>query len=233
MEKTLQKLTTIHLFCPSLSTFAPFLASQDNPIDIGSIAAIFGLDPSSLKLNGHFLSRGRDLISSVTWNSLLSFFSTKRLPIGSSQHEALLVDGKLSKIGAKRVHGSREFVSGDHYEADEEYGDVNVGRIKPEGNLVKSKKMKFMDLGTKHMDSPSSKFSPNSCKRKQQMEEVILLKKLKLNETKSGFDGLSDGGVSDTPNVGQRMTYSCSFNSNMKRMREEETLVSVLCKRSR
>ena len=101
MEKTLQKLTTIHLFCPSLSTFAPFLASQDNPIDIGSIAAIFGLDPSSLKLNGHFLSRGRDLISSVTWNSLLSFFSTKRLPIGSSQHEALLVDGKLSKIGAK------------------------------------------------------------------------------------------------------------------------------------
>ena len=45
------------------------------------------------------------------------------------------------------VHGSHEFVSGDHYEADEEYGDVNVGRIKPEGNLVKSKKMKFMDLG--------------------------------------------------------------------------------------
>lgn len=36
------------------------------------------------------------------------------------------------------------------------------------------------------MDSPVSKFSPNGCKRKQHMEEVILLKKLKLNETKSG-----------------------------------------------
>ncbi|KAA0026205.1 uncharacterized protein E5676_scaffold343G00940 [Cucumis melo var. makuwa] len=233
MEKTLQKLTTIHLFCPSLSTFAPFLASRDHYIDIGSIAAIFGLDPSSLKLNGRFLSRGRDLISSVTWNSLLSFFSTKRLPIGSSHNDALLVDGKLSKIGAKRVHGSQEFVSGDRYEADEEHDDVNAGRIKPESNLVKNKKMKFMDFGTKHMDSPSSKFSPNGCKRKQQTEEVILLKKLKLNETKSGFDELSDGGVSDTANVAQRTAYSCSVNSNMKRMREEETLVSALCKRSR
>lgn len=45
------------------------------------------------------------------------------------------------------VHGSQEFVSGDRYEADEEHDDVNAGRIKPESNLVKNKKMKFMDFG--------------------------------------------------------------------------------------
>ncbi|XP_038897803.1 uncharacterized protein LOC120085717 isoform X2 [Benincasa hispida] len=193
MEKTAQKLRTIHLFCPSLSTIAPFLASDDHGVDIGSIAAIFGLDPSSLKLNGHFLSRGLDLVSCVTWNSLLSFFSTKRLPIGSSDNDALLVDGKLSKLGVKRAHGHQEIVSGDCCKADEEDDNVNV-RIKPESNLVKNKKMKYMDLG---------------------------------------FDELSDGGVSDAANVAQWMAYSCSFNSNMKRMREEETLVSALCKRSR
>lgn len=106
MEKTAQKLRTIHLFCPSLSTIAPFLASDDHRIDIGSIATIFGLEPSSLKLNGHFLSRGLDLVSSVTWKSLLSFFSAKRLPIGSSDLDALVVDGKLSKIGVKSEFSS-------------------------------------------------------------------------------------------------------------------------------
>ncbi|CAI8605672.1 unnamed protein product [Vicia faba] len=33
-------------------------------IDFGSIAKAFGLDPSALKLNGYFISRGIDLISS-------------------------------------------------------------------------------------------------------------------------------------------------------------------------
>ena len=96
-----QELRTIKLFCPSLSTIAPFVASLDQCIDIGSIATIFGLEPSTVKLNGHFLSRGLDLVSSVTWNSLLSFFSAKRLPIGGSDDDALVVDGKLSKIGVK------------------------------------------------------------------------------------------------------------------------------------
>ncbi|CAK9309807.1 unnamed protein product [Citrullus colocynthis] len=222
MEKTAQKLRTIHLFCPSLSTIAPFLASDDHRIDIGSIATIFGLEPSSLKLNGHFLSRDLDLVSSVTWKSLLSFFSAKRLPIGSSDLDALVVDGKLSKIGIKRAHDAQETVGGDCCEADEEDDNVNFRRIKPESNLVKTKKMKYMNLGSEHVVSPAPEFSSSGYKRKQNMEEVILLKKLKLNETKSGFDELTDGGV-----------YSCSFNSNMKRMREEETLVSALCKRSR
>lgn len=45
-------------------------------------------------------------MSSVTWKSLLSFFSAKRLPIGRSDDDALVVDGKLSKIGVKSEFSS-------------------------------------------------------------------------------------------------------------------------------
>jgi hypothetical protein len=56
-----------------------------------------------LKLNGYFISRGADLISSsVTWRSLLRFFSAKGLSTGKDDKEALIVDGKLSKVGTKR-----------------------------------------------------------------------------------------------------------------------------------
>lgn len=74
-------------------------------MDLGSIARAFGLDPNTLKLNGYFVSRGADLIaSSVTWKSLIGFFSARGLPTGASASAALLVHGKLSKIGSKRSH---------------------------------------------------------------------------------------------------------------------------------
>ncbi|XP_022959564.1 uncharacterized protein LOC111460597 isoform X1 [Cucurbita moschata] len=231
-----QELRTIKLFCPSLSTIAPFVASLDQCIDIGSIATIFGLEPSTVKLNGHFLSRGLDLVSSVTWNSLLSFFSAKRLPTGGSDDDALVVDGKLSKIGVKRAHCPQEIANGDCCEADEEDANLNGGRLKPESNLVKNKRLKHMNSGSKRIDSPVLKCSPNDYKRKQHMEEVILLKKLKLNETKSGFDELSDAGreINSTANGFPRTAYSCSYNSkNMKRMREDEALVPAFCKRTK
>ncbi|XP_022145086.1 uncharacterized protein LOC111014592 [Momordica charantia] len=236
MEATAHKPRIIKLSCPSLSAIAPFLASDGHRIDIGAIATAFGLQPSTVKLNGHFLSRGPDLLSSVTWKSLLSFFSAKRLPVGNSDEDPLVVDGKLSKIGLKRARGSQEIVSGSCCEADEEDANLNAEMQTLGGNLVKNKKLKFRDFGSKHVDSSVFKCSPNGYKRKQCMEEVILLKKLKLNETKSGLDELSDTvqGLSDAANVVPRMGYSCSYNSkNMKRMREDETLVSAFCKRTR
>lgn len=45
-------------------------------------------------------------MSSVTWKSLLSFFYAKRLPTGRSDDDALVVDGKLSKIGVKSEFSS-------------------------------------------------------------------------------------------------------------------------------
>eukprot|EP00268_Persea_americana_P028049 TRINITY_DN27287_c0_g1_i1.p1 TRINITY_DN27287_c0_g1~~TRINITY_DN27287_c0_g1_i1.p1 ORF type:complete len:198 (-),score=37.63 TRINITY_DN27287_c0_g1_i1:202-795(-) len=85
---------TIKLFCPALSKLVPFVALEDHGLDMGTIAQTFGLDPSTLRLNGHFLSRGANLISSVTWNSLLSFFAARGFSTGSSDRDAVVVDGK-------------------------------------------------------------------------------------------------------------------------------------------
>ncbi|XP_052170299.1 uncharacterized protein LOC127786721 [Diospyros lotus] len=93
----------VKLFCPSLSKVAAFVALDDQMLDLGSMARAFGLEPSTLKLNGHFISRGVDFIaSSVTWKSLLSFFSSRGLSTGASDADALVVDGKLCKLGTKR-----------------------------------------------------------------------------------------------------------------------------------
>ncbi|XP_077228000.1 amino acid-ligase [Tasmannia lanceolata] len=89
---------TIKLLCPLVSKLVPLVVLEDHGVDLGSIARIFGLDPSSLRLNGHFVSssRGLDFISSVTWKSLLSFFSSRGFPNGGNHTNPLLVEGKLS-----------------------------------------------------------------------------------------------------------------------------------------
>ncbi|WCJ38037.1 hypothetical protein M5689_019119 [Euphorbia peplus] len=99
------KPRTVKLLCPSLSKLVSFAAQDDHNLDLASIAKAFGLDPSTLKLNGHFISRGVDFVSSsVTWRSLLNFFSTKGLSTGRDDRDALIVDGKLSTSRPKRRH---------------------------------------------------------------------------------------------------------------------------------
>lgn len=97
-----ERKRTVKLFCPSLSKAIAFVAWEEQRLDLGSISRAFGLDPATLKLNGHFIGRGVDLIaSSVTWKSLLSFFSSRGLSTGETDSGALIVDGKLSRIGTK------------------------------------------------------------------------------------------------------------------------------------
>lgn len=92
----------IKLYCPAISKLIELVAWDEQRLDLGSIARAFGLEPNTLKLNGHFISRGVDLISSsVTWKSLLSFFSSRGLSTGTTDSDALIVDGKLSKLGSK------------------------------------------------------------------------------------------------------------------------------------
>lgn len=95
---------TIKLLCPSLPTTVQLVvADEEQKLDLGSIAGTFGVDPWTVKLNGHFIARGTDLIaSSVTWKSLLSFFSAKGLPTGKNDDTPIVVDGKLCRVGAKR-----------------------------------------------------------------------------------------------------------------------------------
>lgn len=95
--------TTIKLFCPSVSKIVQIIEREDQRLDLGFIARTFGLDPNTLKLNGHFISRGVDFIaSSVTWKSLIGFFSARGLSTGGTHSDALLVHGKPSRNAPKR-----------------------------------------------------------------------------------------------------------------------------------
>ena len=47
-----------------------FVVTEDAKLDVGTISRSFGLNPSSLKFNDIYVSRGPDFISSVTWSNL-------------------------------------------------------------------------------------------------------------------------------------------------------------------
>ncbi|KAL0900711.1 hypothetical protein Bca101_084672 [Brassica carinata] len=70
----------IRLLCPSVSKIIDWVAWNDQKLDFKSIAAAFGLEPATVKLNAKGLSTGKD---------------------GAGP---LLVDGKLSRVGTKRAH---------------------------------------------------------------------------------------------------------------------------------
>lgn len=100
--------TKVKLHCPSLSKTVAFEAREEQRLDLGSIARAFGLEPWSVRLNGRFISRGVDLISSsVTWRSLLRFFSSKGLSTGKDDGGPIIVDGKLLMVGNKSKRSSR------------------------------------------------------------------------------------------------------------------------------
>ncbi|XP_059431839.1 uncharacterized protein LOC132165335 [Corylus avellana] len=218
------KSRIVKLFCPSVSKTVPFVARDNQRLDLGSIALTFGVDPATLKLNGHFISRGVDLIaSSVTWNALLSFFSARGLSTGKDDQDALVVDGKLIKVGTKRARDPRDAVDGSCCVAEDEV-DRGSRRRQPEDvNLVKNKKLKEGNSG-------EDLHGLSSLKRKQLLEDVSLLKKLKINETDSGISGQGN----HHHNTLACSQFTCSYMSNnLKRMREDEAIVASPCKRIR
>lgn len=104
MDMSEERKVIINLICPSvsLSKVVQFMALENQKIDLGSISTTFGLDPLTIKINGHFISREVDFIaSSVTWKSLISFFCARGLSTGISASDPLRVDGKLCKVGTK------------------------------------------------------------------------------------------------------------------------------------
>ncbi|KAF8050934.1 hypothetical protein N665_1852s0004 [Sinapis alba] len=158
----------IRLLCPSVSKIIDWVAWNDQKLDFKSIAAAFELEPSTVKLNGHFISRENDLISScVTWKSLLAFFSAKGLSTG-----ALLVDGKLSRVGTKRAY----------FNPQEEITINNLG-------LNRNKKLK-------DKCSVEEPLLSGCNKRKLLSDDMHSLKKLKLN---MGDSLGRQSGISKTP----------------------------------
>ncbi|KAF2560146.1 hypothetical protein F2Q68_00018155 [Brassica cretica] len=194
----------IRLLCPSVSKVIDWVAWNDQKLDFKSIAAAFGLEPSTVKLNGHFISRDNDLVAScVTWKSLLAFFSAKGLSTGKDGAGALLVDGKLSRVGTKRAYsGSQE--------------DITINNL----GLNRNKKLKdkcSVSAGDEPLLSGSNK-------RKLLSEDMHSLKKLKLN---MGDSSGRQSEVGKTP-------LKCSFTSDgLKRTREDDMIASASCKKIR
>ncbi|PIN26203.1 hypothetical protein CDL12_01056 [Handroanthus impetiginosus] len=203
----------IKLFCPSVSKIVQIIAWDEQKLDLGSIARVFGLDPNTLKLNGHFISRGVDLIaSSVTWKSLIGFFSARGLSTGASDSDALLVDGKLSKIGSKRSHDPEDTGNG-------------IVNTKEQGNSRDTKKPL-----REHCSGPldvTKECNGLSSKRKLWLEDETHLKKAKSDQIVSGI--LERKGTTSA-----NCRFSCSFFSkNMKRMRSDEMVAAPPLKKIR
>lgn len=205
----------IKLFCPSVSKIIELVAWDEQRLDLGSIARAFGLKPSTLKLNGHFISRGVDFIAcSVTWKSLLSFFSSKRLSTGTTDSDALIVDGKLSKLGSKRKHDQSDLGIGTKSDgAGGHCKDLQLGHI----DLVGNKRSKDGPAGFLNRIDQLTGFNCLSLKRKLSSRDTGRMKKSRVNETNSGLEERNDDRSQTVMNGRQ---FSCSIVGNrMKRLR--------------
>ncbi|XP_057457524.1 uncharacterized protein LOC130748346 [Lotus japonicus] len=221
-----KKPREIKLLCPSLSKVTTQLVvSDEQRIDLGAIARAFGLDASTMRLNGHFISRGVDLVSSsVTWKSLLSFFSARGLSTGKNNRDALVVTGKFCKVGNKRGHDSQDYQCGTSKVTEDEHACSSRGIQLEAINLLKNKKLRQSNLG--------EILNGLSCKRKQLFEDANLLnfKKLKVNDEKSGIRDKVD----DLPRSISPSQITCNYMSkNLKRIREDEAIVAANYKRIR
>ncbi|KAL7599603.1 hypothetical protein Lser_V15G26991 [Lactuca serriola] len=205
---------TVKLFCPSISKAVQVVAHDEQRIDLGSIARTFGLEPATLMLNGHFISRGVDLIaSSVTWKSLISFFSSRGLSTGTTGSGALVVDGKLSKSGSKRGNDS----------VNEIPSTMNCGYG---SNSSKKTKLKDMDVD-KGSGNP---FLSNPFRFKRKQEDAhYSQKRFKVDNSGSHMRELTY-----FENLKTRLP--CSFLGvivNVKRRREEDIVLSASNKKIR
>lgn len=174
----------IKLFCPSLSKVAQVVARDEQRLDLGSIARTFSLDPATLKLNGHFISRGVDLIaSSVTWKSLISFFSSRGLSTGTNGSGALLVDGKLSNSGFKRAHDSAVVEDGTPSSSYQGYNNISAKHQLEDVNIRGNKRFRESGLDSEKV----TKYDAFSLKRKHFTEDVNSLKRIRGDESSLGF----------------------------------------------
>ncbi|KAL3828910.1 hypothetical protein ACJIZ3_017712 [Penstemon smallii] len=214
MEGEADKRRRVNLLCPSVSSkIVQIIAWEDQKLDLGSIARVFGLDPNTLKLNGHFISRGVDLIaSSVTWKSLIGFFSSRGLSTGASDSDALLVHGKLSKIGSKRSHDPTG--NGISEMSQQEKGYIRNAKKKQleHGNLLNNDKFKETNSGSDDIN----------LKRKLCFRGAINFKRSRYDEADSGLREINCGTSTESK-------FPCSF----KRMRDEEMVSTAPLKRTR
>ncbi|CAM8997443.1 unnamed protein product [Rhodiola kirilowii] len=214
----------IKLYCPSTAELIPYTASNSDRIDLGGIAKVFGLEPATLKINGHFIGRGPDLIaSSVTWKALISFFSERGFPTGADERSPLIVHGKILKPGNKRTHeptDDEQII----YCMDNSATHDSSGRMHNVGVCLSKKRS--------HIDDRASK--PCHKRKHFLLENLSLLKKLKIVETESSklYEGQSSAAHSlFVKPLKTHVPFSSYSSQKMKRPREEETVIDVTHKR--
>ncbi|CAN4115796.1 unnamed protein product [Withania somnifera] len=210
------KKREIKLFCASVSKIVvPIIAWEAERLDLGSIARVFGLDPTTLKINGHFISRGVDFISSsITWKSLLSFFCARGLSTGNSDSAPIILEGKLSKVGPKRSHSQTEVAKG--LLCNKEFNDERE-KQHHDTNPLSNKKFK-----------ESTREVRLNLKRKLCLEGSGLFKRPRTNECDSGLrEERVNFSKADRPLL-------CSLASEkLKRIRDDEMVVTTPFKRIR
>ncbi|XP_074568804.1 uncharacterized protein LOC141825313 [Curcuma longa] len=94
----ISKLFVCSADSPGNGKLAAIPVSDDGGVDLGAVGRALRLEPSSVRLNGRFVSRGPDLVSSLTWGSLLDFFACRGLPLGASELDPVVVQGKPSIV---------------------------------------------------------------------------------------------------------------------------------------
>ncbi|RZC56342.1 hypothetical protein C5167_015194 [Papaver somniferum] len=235
-----KKSSTVKLFCPSLSKLVPWvIKKEDESLDLGLIANTFGLEPSTLKINNHFISRGIDFVSSsVTWKSLLSFFASRGLATGSSEHDVIVIDGRVCKPVTKRGR-SNPLEIGSSYDMSRESTGLsnNTEGSMVDINLFKKIKTDTCNSGVCQPLSESSsgghekiKFNSLAVKRKPLVEDINPLKKKKISESSSGRLNFP----MTSPVV--RSVRNCidgSISGSLKRLRIDEMIMATPGKRQR
>ncbi|KAI3831132.1 hypothetical protein MKW92_040219 [Papaver armeniacum] len=230
-----KKSSTVKLFCPSLSKLVPWvIKKEDENLDLGLIANTFGLEPSTLKINNHFISRGIDFVSSsVTWKSLLSFFASRGLATGSSEHDVIVIDGRVCKPGTKRGR-SNPWEIGSSDDMSRECTNHTNGSME-DINLFKKIKTDTCNSGVCQPLSESFsggrekiKFNSLAVKRKPWVEDINPLKKKKISESSSGKLNFPSPVVRSVRNcIGE------SISGSLKRLRIDEMIMATPSKRQR
>ncbi|XP_047308891.1 uncharacterized protein LOC124912331 [Impatiens glandulifera] len=209
----------IKLFFPSVPhNIVPFVVWEEQRLDLGSIARLFDLQPSTLKLNGHFISRGIDFIaSSVTWKSLLSFFSSRGFSTGSSDADALLVDGKRLIIGTKR----------SHYPPTEDNEAAWLSSNVEGENLFKKKRVVVSQNSgyNEHQSGIICNSGEIGEKRKWQYEDTTAYKRTKTNGTGSspGYNDHQSDKISDSGEIGEKRKWQFEDTTVYKRTKTTGT----------
>lgn len=213
------KKKLIKLYCPSMAKLAQMVAWEEQKLDLGYISRAFGLDPTTVKINGHFIARGVDFVaSSVTWKSLFSFFSARGLSTGSSDSDALTVDGKLSKLGSKRPHdpsgpGNGVLITGQA--GGTSYSSKELHLDNPD--FVGQKRLKDSNAGKDQINA----FNSYRMKRKSVFGDAIPLKRERRNSTTTGLEERKYDDLQKTTILNNK--YGCrTQKGNMKRLGEED-----------